>query len=213
VSCRFGAQDLSCSFEQLAQRVKLLAELDSDCLVALFDMPASSDHDGIVSALTRDRSAFVHGDWAEIADIMEGREVCGALDVYRGADGRAGAPAIAVYRGDAFLSLVPVFPDHVAPRKLLVWISKSKRAPFAWTRLQQTITVPTAPRRNAEPLTARELEVTRWISEGKTSVEIGMILDLSEHTVNEYIRSSMTKLNCANRMHLISTSIRLGLLA
>ncbi|WP_409526944.1 response regulator transcription factor [Rhizobium sp. G21] len=80
-------------------------------------------------------------------------------------------------------------------------------------QLQQAPIHASASRRSFEPLTTRELEVTRWISEGKTSVEIGIILDLSEHTVNEYIRSSMAKLNCSNRMHLISTSIRLGLLA
>jgi len=43
-------------------------------------------------------------------------------------------------------------------------------------------------------LTRRELEIARWICEGKTSSEIAIILSLSEHTVNDYIRSGMKKM-------------------
>lgn len=213
LSCKLGAQDINCSFDQFAQRVKTLAEQNRDALVALFDLPAFSDHDGLLAALMGDADAFVRGDWSVVAACMDAPEVAAALDVYGAIDPRSGAPAIAVLRGDDLVSLVPVFPDHFPPLKLLIWIAKIDGAPFAWMQLQQAPIHASATRRSFEPLTTRELEVTRWISEGKTSVEIGIILDLSEHTVNEYIRSSMAKLNCSNRMHLISTSIRLGLLA
>lgn len=213
LACKLGTQDLNCSFEQFSQRVKILAAQGADSSAALIDIPVFSDHDSLLSALMNDSTAFVHGDWSDIADCLDRPEVAVALDAFNAADMRTGAPAVAVVRGEALISLVPVFPANLPRRKLLVWMSKSGRTPFQWTQLQQVVAASPASRRSFEPLSARELEVTRWISEGKTSVEIGMILDLSEHTVNEYIRSSMAKLNCANRMHLISTSIRLGLLA
>lgn len=43
-------------------------------------------------------------------------------------------------------------------------------------------------------LTRRELEIARWVSEGKTSPEVAIILSLSEYTVNDYIRSGMKKM-------------------
>lgn len=38
-------------------------------------------------------------------------------------------------------------------------------------------------------LTKRELEIARWVCDGKTPSEIAVILSLSEYTVNDYIRS------------------------
>lgn len=62
-------------------------------------------------------------------------------------------------------------------------------------------------------LSRRELEVARWISEGKTSSEVAIILSISEHTVNEYIRSGMRKMGATNRLSFIAKTIRLGLVA
>lgn len=61
-------------------------------------------------------------------------------------------------------------------------------------------------------ITQRERECLRWCAEGKTSEEIGIILTLSTHTVNHYLISATKKLNAANRMHAITTAIRLGIL-
>ncbi|QRF54651.1 LuxR family transcriptional regulator (plasmid) [Rhizobium rosettiformans] len=62
-------------------------------------------------------------------------------------------------------------------------------------------------------LTKRELEIARWICEGKTSSEIAVILSLSEHTVNDYIRSGMKKMGATNRLSFIAKTIRRGLVA
>lgn len=62
-------------------------------------------------------------------------------------------------------------------------------------------------------LNRRELEVARWISEGKTSHEAAVILGLSEHTINEYIRSGMKKMGATNRLSFVAKTIRLGLVA
>ncbi len=38
-----------------------------------------------------------------------------------------------------------------------------------------------------------------WIAFGKSSREVAQIMAISEHTVNDYIASVMTKLNASNR--------------
>ncbi|MFD1746101.1 LuxR C-terminal-related transcriptional regulator [Rhizobium helianthi] len=61
-------------------------------------------------------------------------------------------------------------------------------------------------------LTARELEVLRWTSQGKTSSEIAEILSLSDHTVNAYLNKAIKKLDCVNRTQLVAKAIRLRLI-
>ncbi len=62
------------------------------------------------------------------------------------------------------------------------------------------------------PLSAREREVVRWTSQGKTSIEIGQILSLSDHTVNAYMTSAIRKLDCVNRTQLVAKAIRYKLI-
>jgi DNA-binding CsgD family transcriptional regulator len=62
------------------------------------------------------------------------------------------------------------------------------------------------------PLSAREREVVRWTSQGKTSIEIGQILSLSDHTVNAYMTSAIKKLDCVNRTQLVAKAIRYKLI-
>lgn len=61
-------------------------------------------------------------------------------------------------------------------------------------------------------LSVREVEVVRWTAQGKTSVEIGRILSLSDHTVNAYMTSAIRKLDCVNRTQLVAKAIRLKLI-
>lgn len=62
------------------------------------------------------------------------------------------------------------------------------------------------------PLSTRELEVVRWTAQGKTSVEIGQILSLSDHTVNAYMTNAIKKLDCVNRTQLVAKALRLRLI-
>lgn len=62
-------------------------------------------------------------------------------------------------------------------------------------------------------LTAREMEVVRWTSQGKTSSEIASILSLSDHTVNAYLNKAIKKLDCVNRTQLVAKAIRLRLIS
>lgn len=62
------------------------------------------------------------------------------------------------------------------------------------------------------PLTRRELECLDWVSHGKTSWEIGAILDLSERTVNFHLRNACQKLEVYGRQHAVAKALRLGVL-
>ncbi|MEM0900615.1 MAG: autoinducer binding domain-containing protein [Pseudomonadota bacterium] len=70
---------------------------------------------------------------------------------------------------------------------------------------------------NAQPeskplLSSRELECLRWTASGKTSHEIGLILGISEHTVDNHLTSVCKKLNADNRAHAVWRAVQKGLL-
>jgi DNA-binding CsgD family transcriptional regulator len=64
----------------------------------------------------------------------------------------------------------------------------------------------------AVPLSGRELEVLKWISAGKSSWETGVILRISERTVNFHIRNIVQKLDAVNRPQAVAMALQLGLL-
>lgn len=61
-------------------------------------------------------------------------------------------------------------------------------------------------------LTPREQECLRWVSAGKTSSEIAIILDRSIETVRLHIKNSLVKLNVTNRAQAAATAVKLGLI-
>lgn len=61
-------------------------------------------------------------------------------------------------------------------------------------------------------LTPREKEVLSWAADGKTSYEIGRILNLSISAVNFHIKNAMTKLNANNKTQAVVKAALLGLL-
>jgi len=52
-------------------------------------------------------------------------------------------------------------------------------------------------------LSARELEVVRWLTEGLTNREIGERLGLSKHTIKNYLLRIFDKLGVSNRVELL----------
>lgn len=58
-----------------------------------------------------------------------------------------------------------------------------------------------------EILSARELNVLRWLKSGKTSWEISKILMISENTVNFHIKNIKRKLNASNRQHAVAIAL------
>lgn len=61
-------------------------------------------------------------------------------------------------------------------------------------------------------MTAREKEVLRWSAEGKTAYEIGLILSVSERTVNFHINNVVAKLGASNKTQAAVKAAILGLL-
>ncbi len=64
----------------------------------------------------------------------------------------------------------------------------------------------------AQPLTAREIEVLRMIAEGDGNKAIAWKLGISEHTVKFHVASIMGKLGASSRTEAVSLGIRRGLI-
>ena len=61
-------------------------------------------------------------------------------------------------------------------------------------------------------LSKREHECLLWTSQGKTSYEIGMILGLSENTINNYLVAVGRKLRAVNRPHMVRIAMLAGII-
>lgn len=64
-----------------------------------------------------------------------------------------------------------------------------------------------------ETLSKRERDVVRWAAQGKTAEDIGVILEISPHTVGEHLKNIRRKLNTTNVPHTVAVAIRRGELA
>ncbi len=62
-------------------------------------------------------------------------------------------------------------------------------------------------------LTAREKECLLWTAEGKSSWEIGRILNISENTILYHLKNAARKLDASNRQQAVARAITLGLIA
>jgi transcriptional regulator EpsA len=67
--------------------------------------------------------------------------------------------------------------------------------------------------RRIRPITQREVEVLKWIKEGKTNVDIAQILNLSPWTVKNHMQAILKKLSVQNRSHAVARAISLGILS
>lgn len=57
-------------------------------------------------------------------------------------------------------------------------------------------------------LSERERECLKWVSEGKTTDEVALILGVSSNTVNSYVAHAIQKFGASNRAMAIATAIR-----
>ncbi len=60
-------------------------------------------------------------------------------------------------------------------------------------------------------ISRRELEVLKWITHGKTTWEISVILKLSERTVKFHVDNLMKKMGASSRTHAAAIAAELGL--
>jgi DNA-binding NarL/FixJ family response regulator len=63
-----------------------------------------------------------------------------------------------------------------------------------------------------EPLTAREIEVLRLLSEGLSNKAIAARLNISEHTVKFHVNAILGKLGAESRTEAVVRATRLGLI-
>lgn len=61
-------------------------------------------------------------------------------------------------------------------------------------------------------LSQREKEVLLWTARGKSASSISVILELSENTVNFYVKNAMRKLGTTNRVVAVVIAVRSGLI-
>ncbi|MGD9896398.1 MAG: autoinducer binding domain-containing protein [Candidatus Methylacidiphilaceae bacterium] len=66
--------------------------------------------------------------------------------------------------------------------------------------------IPANPAR-VETLSLRELEVLRWMKEGKSNWEVSRILRLSEATVKFHVKNILSKLQASNRSHAVALAM------
>lgn len=67
-------------------------------------------------------------------------------------------------------------------------------------------------KRNNEPLSSREREILQWVTCGKSTWDISVILDISERTVNFHINNIKDKLNAVNRSHALAIAVEQGMI-
>jgi DNA-binding CsgD family transcriptional regulator len=79
---------------------------------------------------------------------------------------------------------------------------------YALSRAAHLVTGDTA----QDPLSDRERECLFWVSEGKTTDEVAVILGVSSNTVNSYITHAIQKFSASNRAMAIATAIRSGII-
>ncbi len=61
-------------------------------------------------------------------------------------------------------------------------------------------------------LTAREIEVLRWVANGKSAWEIGEILHITKRTVDEHVQTAVRKLGAVNRTHAVALALSDGII-
>jgi DNA-binding CsgD family transcriptional regulator len=62
-------------------------------------------------------------------------------------------------------------------------------------------------------LSQRERDCLNWTAQGKSSWDIGMILAISENTVNFHVKNAMRKLGSTSRIVAVLKAVRLGLIS
>jgi DNA-binding CsgD family transcriptional regulator len=62
-------------------------------------------------------------------------------------------------------------------------------------------------------LSPRERQVLKWLSLGKTSWDISVILRISERTVNYHVNNIMKKLDVTNRLQAVSEAVNMEIIA
>ena len=123
----------------------------------------------------------------------------------------AAEPNAAVVRGAARLKIYSVIPLEVTAHQLVTAIAATV-AGFAVTVPRPPAT-PANVMRIAEELTAREVEVLRWMARGRTNKQLAVQLNISEHTAKFHVSSVLSKLGAQTRTEAVTIGMTRGLVA
>ncbi len=113
--------------------------------------------------------------------------------------------AIHVGRQRYFLLLSTEEPDRLDPAALSM---AQIRCCYALSEVPGLL----AATAQQDPLSERERECVFWVSEGKTTDEVAVILGVSGNTVNSYVTNAVQKLSARNRTSAVAAAIRNGIL-
>ena len=101
-------------------------------------------------------------------------------------------------------------PGSVAARQVYLAQLLAPALHAAWVRTQVTRAPGAADKaHNPSVLTARELDILKWIYLGKSNFEIGAILKISPLTVKNHVQKILRKLNVVNRTQAIGKALEL----
>ena len=216
--------DLTSFFMQLCARLRA----DSYMLVALVNGQDRSEVRIVASNWIFDAIRLVGNEF--IADLVESRPVGGpwrtryraavqqGAGIAGGADRRDGAAA---RRARPRRDLQPEAACRQAPLLPAV-LRRRSPAPSRRTTLQEAqmlscyalSQVPEMLEAAAmeNPLSERERECLYWVSAGKTTDEVAVILGVSSNTVNSYVAHAIQKFGASNRAMAMATAIRSGII-
>jgi DNA-binding NarL/FixJ family response regulator len=123
----------------------------------------------------------------------------------------AAEPGVATVRSAARMRIYSVLPMDVTTAQLVAAISATV-AGFSVTLPR----VPSGPEESipgSEHLTAREVEVLRWMARGYRNKQLAAALNISEHTAKFHVSSVMAKLGARTRTEAVTIGVTRGLVA
>ena len=123
----------------------------------------------------------------------------------------AAEPNAAVVRGASRIKIYSVIPLEVTAHQLVTAIAATV-AGFAVTVPRPAATAANV-MRIAEELTAREVEVLRWMARGQTNKQLAVQLNISEHTAKFHVSSVLAKLGAQTRTEAVTIGMTRGLVA
>ena len=165
------------------QAVELFAQLYPDLVLMDLRMPAK---DGI-QATAEIRSRF------PTARVLMLTTFDGDEDIHRALQAGAEGYVLKNSTGDA---LIPALRAVAAGQR---WIPKEVE-----TRL--------ASRKTFAEVTPREVEVLYQLAKGLANKEIADVLNISEHTVKDHLKSILAKLRVADRTEAVTAAIQRGII-
>ena len=174
-----------------AEAVRLAAALNPDVILLDLEMP---EMDG-VEALRRIRAARADARVIVFTAFDADERILSA--VRSGAKGYLlkGAPRDELFKAIRVVSEGGSLLQPVVASKLIEHITSQHQAAQA----------------GPEPLTDREMEVLRWIAQGRSNKEIAAALVISERTVKFHVSSILGKLGASNRTEAVTIAAQRGL--